>query len=165
LPFVPTPMGKGVISDEHPLCVAAARSRALSQADVIFLFGARLNWILHFGRPPRFRADVKIVQIDLHAEELENNVPAEVSLLGSLECVTEQLNASVKRTFGESPANLCGASSWRRELREKVEGNKTRNEVSVTKWFSWKNGAQENLREGFRLSVRVFPRMCCQFQW
>ncbi|XP_074623239.1 2-hydroxyacyl-CoA lyase 1-like [Acropora palmata] len=128
LPFVPTPMGKGVISDEHPLCVAAARSRALSQADVIFLFGARLNWILHFGRPPRFRADVKIVQIDLHAEELENNVPAEVSLLGSLECVTEQLNASVKRTFGESPANLCGASSWRRELREKVEGNKTRNE-------------------------------------
>ena len=27
LPFLPTPMGKGVISDDHPLCVAAARSR------------------------------------------------------------------------------------------------------------------------------------------
>ena len=27
LPFLPTPMGKGVISDEHPQCVAAARSR------------------------------------------------------------------------------------------------------------------------------------------
>ena len=27
LPFLPTPMGKGVISDEHSLCVAAARSR------------------------------------------------------------------------------------------------------------------------------------------
>jgi TPP-dependent trihydroxycyclohexane-1,2-dione (THcHDO) dehydratase len=27
LPFLPTPMGKGVISDQHPLCVAAARSR------------------------------------------------------------------------------------------------------------------------------------------
>lgn len=26
LPFLPTPMGKGVISDEHPYCVAAARS-------------------------------------------------------------------------------------------------------------------------------------------
>ena len=38
-------------------------NRALSQADVIFLFGARLNWILHFGRPPRFQADVKIVQV------------------------------------------------------------------------------------------------------
>ena len=37
--------------------------RALSQADVIFLFGARLNWILHFGKPPRFRPDVKIIQV------------------------------------------------------------------------------------------------------
>lgn len=37
--------------------------RALSQADLIFLFGARLNWILHFGKPPRFKADVKIVQV------------------------------------------------------------------------------------------------------
>lgn len=27
LPFLPTPMGKGLISDEHHMCVAAARSR------------------------------------------------------------------------------------------------------------------------------------------
>lgn len=27
LPFLPTPMGKGVITDVHPLCVAAARSK------------------------------------------------------------------------------------------------------------------------------------------
>lgn len=27
LPFLPTPMGKGVIRDNHPNCVAAARSR------------------------------------------------------------------------------------------------------------------------------------------
>jgi 2-hydroxyacyl-CoA lyase 1 len=29
LPFLPTPMGKGVVSDDHPLCVAAARSKLL----------------------------------------------------------------------------------------------------------------------------------------
>lgn len=27
LPFLPTPMGKGVVPDNHPYCVAAARSR------------------------------------------------------------------------------------------------------------------------------------------
>ena len=27
LPFLPTPMGKGVVPDDHPLCVAAARSK------------------------------------------------------------------------------------------------------------------------------------------
>ena len=37
--------------------------RALCQADVIFLFGARLNWILDFGKPPTFKADVKIIQV------------------------------------------------------------------------------------------------------
>lgn len=42
-------MGKGVIDDDHNLCVIPARSRALQNADVILLVGARLNWILHFG--------------------------------------------------------------------------------------------------------------------
>ena len=27
LPFLPTPMGKGVVTDDHPLCVGPARSR------------------------------------------------------------------------------------------------------------------------------------------
>ena len=64
IPFLPTPMGKGVISDKHPNCVAAARSRALLQCDVILLLGARLNWQLHFGRPPRFSSSVKVVQVN-----------------------------------------------------------------------------------------------------
>lgn len=37
--------------------------RALKEADVILLLGARLNWILHFGKPPRFSASVKIIQV------------------------------------------------------------------------------------------------------
>lgn len=52
-PFLPTPMGKGVIRDDHDQCVSPARSLALLKADVIVLVGARLNWMLHFGKPPR----------------------------------------------------------------------------------------------------------------
>uniref|UniRef100_A0A8B9PGR8 2-hydroxyacyl-CoA lyase n=1 Tax=Apteryx owenii TaxID=8824 RepID=A0A8B9PGR8_APTOW len=63
LPFLPTPMAKGVVPDNHPNCVAAARSTALQYADVIILLGARLNWILHFGLPPRFRQEVKVIQL------------------------------------------------------------------------------------------------------
>lgn len=37
--------------------------RALQHADVIILLGARLNWILHFGLPPRYRQDVKVIQV------------------------------------------------------------------------------------------------------
>jgi len=61
LPFLATPMAKGTISDDHPQFVGQARSHALKTADVILLAGARLNWILHFGKSPRFRPDVKII--------------------------------------------------------------------------------------------------------
>ncbi|KAI3360948.1 hypothetical protein L3Q82_013155, partial [Scortum barcoo] len=90
LPFLPTPMGKGVLPDDHPNCVAAARSRALLQADVVLLLGARLNWILHFGLPPRFDPDVKFIQVDLCAEEMGNNVRPAVALLGDINAIVTQ---------------------------------------------------------------------------
>ena len=31
LPFLPTPMGKGLMADDHPLCVSAARSKCVAQ--------------------------------------------------------------------------------------------------------------------------------------
>lgn len=56
-------MGKGVVSDTDEHCISSARTAALLHADVILLLGARLNWMLHFGRPPRFQNDVKIIQV------------------------------------------------------------------------------------------------------
>jgi thiamine pyrophosphate-dependent acetolactate synthase large subunit-like protein len=49
LPFLRSPMGMGVAPDDHPLSVAAARTLALQNADVVFLMGARFNWIFHPG--------------------------------------------------------------------------------------------------------------------
>ena len=57
------PMGKGVVPDTNERCVSSARTFALQQSDVILLLGARLNWMLHFGKPPRFQADVKVIQV------------------------------------------------------------------------------------------------------
>ena len=54
VPFLRSPMGKGVMPDDHPLSVAAARTLALQNANVVFLMGARFNWIFHFGQPPRY---------------------------------------------------------------------------------------------------------------
>src|SRR3989454_1175834 len=70
VPFLASPMGKGVMPDSHPLSVGAARSHALQNADVVFLMGARLNWIMHFGLPPRFNKDVRIIQLDIAPETI-----------------------------------------------------------------------------------------------
>jgi len=52
------------------MCVAGARSQALRNADVVLLTGARFNWIFHVGLPPCFARGIKVIQIDIPAEEI-----------------------------------------------------------------------------------------------
>ena len=89
-------MGKGVVADDHPLSVGAARSHALKNADVIFLLGARLNWIMHFGLPPRFDTNVRVIQLDISPEAIGNNVPTEVALVGDGKAIVGQLNTALE---------------------------------------------------------------------
>ncbi|XP_039197892.1 2-hydroxyacyl-CoA lyase 1 isoform X2 [Crotalus tigris] len=132
LPFLPTPMGKGVVPDNHQYCVAAARSRALQYADVILLLGARLNWILHFGLPPRFQPDVKVIQVDICAEELGNNVKPAAALLGDIKAVTEQLLDEIKKKLWKYPSD----TDWWKDLRAKVQSNEaTSKALSAEKQF------------------------------
>ncbi len=119
LPFLPSPMGKGVVPDDHPNSVAPARSHALQQADVVFLIGARLNWIMHFGLPPRFAKDVRIVQLDVAAEEIGTNVPTEAALVGDADAIMGQLNAALD----DEPWSFEADSGWWRDLRDKMEEN------------------------------------------
>ena len=64
LPFFATSMGRGTVPDDHPCCVSAARSAALRGADVAIVFGARLNWQLHFGDPPKWAPNVAFILVD-----------------------------------------------------------------------------------------------------
>jgi 2-hydroxyacyl-CoA lyase 1 len=43
IPFLPSPMGKGVVSDSHSSNVSSAHSAAMKNADVVLMLGARLN--------------------------------------------------------------------------------------------------------------------------
>ncbi|XP_049587331.1 2-hydroxyacyl-CoA lyase 1 isoform X2 [Syngnathus scovelli] len=119
LPFLPTPMGKGVLPDDHPKCVAAARSRALLQTDVVLLLGARLNWMLHFGLPPRFDPNVKIIQVDLCPEEMGNNVRPAVALLGDINAVVTQLRECLIKDGWKYPSD----TKWWSSLKEKMTSN------------------------------------------
>jgi len=120
IPFLATPMGKGVVSDLHPNSVAAARTDALLNAEVILLIGARLNWILHFGLPPRFSSDVKFIQIDICAEELSNNVRASVNLVGDARAVVHQLNDE----YSKHPFTFPSNAPWIEFLQTKSIANK-----------------------------------------
>lgn len=97
IPFLPTPMGKGVLPDSHPSNAGTARSAALKGADVVLILGARLNWILHYGEAPKYNPNVKIIQVDISAEEIgKNNGDAELGIIGDINVVTKQLSDSLQ---------------------------------------------------------------------
>ena len=122
LPFLPTPMGKGVLPDSHPLNASSARSAALKNADVVLLLGARLNWILHFGDDPKWSANVKFIQVDSSAEEIgHNNSHPELGLIGDIKVVTAQLTAAL-HGWRYDPS-LPYMATTIRQSREKNETN------------------------------------------
>ena len=124
MPFLPSPMGKGVVPDGHPLSVAAARTYALQNADLVFTIGARLNWIMHFGLPPRFREDLRVVQLDVAAEEIGATVPAEAALVGDAKTVMAQMVAELE----EEPWQIAADNPWRQALDKE---RKTKQDATV----------------------------------
>ena len=119
VPFVRTPKGKGIMPDDHPLSAGAARTLALQQADVVFLMGARFNWILHFGLAPRYSPNVRVIQLDINAESMHQNKPAEVALLGDGKAIMQQLNQALAGRQWFHPQS----SPWRQAISKKSEEN------------------------------------------
>ncbi len=119
LPYLATPMAKGVIPDDHSQSIAPARSYALQNADVVFLIGARLNWILHFGLPPRFNEKVRVIQLDISQEEIGTNVPTEVALVGDAKAIVNQINVALEK----NPWSYPSETTWWTGLRNKSTEN------------------------------------------
>ena len=79
---------------------------------MILLLGARLNWILHFGKPPRFDDSVKVIQVlmfcgNIHVCHQSANVYC--ILKGGSFAVTlfdKPNNFNVKVTVGMDSSNV-----------------------------------------------------------
>lgn len=128
IPFLATPMGKGLVSDSHELCAAAARSLAIGQCDVALVVGARLNWLLHFGEPPKWSQDVKFILVDISKEEVELRNPA-VGLVGDARIVLQQINLEIK----DDPFALGDKHPWVEAIREKTRKNAKKMNESLSR--------------------------------
>lgn len=90
MPFISTSMGRGVVPDDSQYCVNAARSLALSGADVVLVLGAALNWQLHFGEPPKWSNDATFILIDNYITPRDKEV-AKMSIEGAIGPSVEHL--------------------------------------------------------------------------
>jgi acetolactate synthase-1/2/3 large subunit len=112
IPAVPTPLARGCIPDDHPLSCFISRSRAMAQADVVLFMGAKLNFILSYGRPPRFNPQARTIQVDVAPEEIGRNRPIDVGIVGDAKAVLTQLLEAWKQP--DKPLK----SSWPESLKE-----------------------------------------------
>ena len=119
IPYLPMSMAKGLLPDTHPQSVAAARSLALSRADVVMLVGARLNWLLGHGASPPWSADAKFIQIDVAASEFDSNRPIAAPLTGDIGSV---MSALLDRIGGHP---IVAPTAWTGELAERRARNDT----------------------------------------
>ncbi len=120
IPFLPSPMGRGFIPDDHPLNFSSARSGMMNNTDVVLIVGSRLNWMFGFGR--QFPADAKIIHIDIEPEEIGANRGVEVGIIGDAKTVLQQLLSELE---GKTDGLAAKASEgpWLSALRERVEHN------------------------------------------
>ncbi|CAL5186305.1 unnamed protein product [Lathyrus oleraceus] len=128
IPFLPTPMGKGLLPDDHRLAASAARSLAIGKCDVAVVIGARLNWLLHFGESPKWAEGVKFVLVDVSSEEIELRKPF-LGLVGDAKQVLETLNKEIK----DDPFCLGNTHPWVDAISKKTKENASKMEAQLAK--------------------------------
>ena len=120
MPFLPSPMGRGSIPDDHPLCFSCARTVAMRGADVVLVLGARLNWMFGMGRA--FRPEAKIIQVDIAPEEIGLHRPVAVGAVADAGRFLQALLADLEgKTKGL--AERAHEGEWLSALRESREKN------------------------------------------
>ncbi|CAL0317319.1 unnamed protein product [Lupinus luteus] len=128
IPFLPTPLGKGLLPDTHHLAATAARSLAIGKCDVAVVVGARLNWLLHFGESPKWSNDVKFILVDISEEEIQLRKP-HLGLVGDAKQIVEILNKEIK----DDPFCLGKTHPWVEAISKKVKDNVEKMEAQLVK--------------------------------
>ncbi len=128
IPFYTTPQGRGVVPDDHPLSFPAARSTAFREADLVMVVGTRLNYVIGHLSPPRFRADARLIQVDINPSEIGHNRPADVGIVGDARTVLNQLLDAADGTLDRGRY-----AAWREHLAgvERAKADESERQMST----------------------------------
>lgn len=83
IPYLPMSMAKGLMPDNGPMSALSCRSDIMEKADVVMIIGARLNWMLSFGRG-KWNPAIKFIQLDVEPQEMDVNVPIAAPVVGDM---------------------------------------------------------------------------------
>ncbi len=107
IPYLPMSMAKGLMPDDGPLSAISCRSSIMKNADVVMIIGARLNWLLSFGKG-KWHPDTKFIQLDVEPQEMDVNVPIAAPVIGDMGLSLDAILAGMEgRSMNTDPAWLA----------------------------------------------------------
>lgn len=111
IPYYPMSMAKGLLPDNGPLSAISCRSTIMEEADVVVVIGARLNWMLSFGRG-KWNPAGKFIQLDACADEIDRNVPIAAPVVGDMRTSLQMILDGLKgKTVASDPTWVSGLQS------------------------------------------------------
>lgn len=114
IPYLPMSMAKGLMPDDGPLSALSCRSTIMEKADVVIVAGARLNWMLSFGRG-KWNPAIKFVQLDVEPQEIDVNVPIAAPVVGDMGLALDAILA------GLTEAKMNADPAWVASLQEEAK--------------------------------------------
>jgi len=125
IPYLPMSMAKGLMPDKGPLSAISCRSTIMEKADVVIIIGARLNWMLSFGRG-KWNPSVKFVQLDVEPQEIDINVPIAAPVVGD---IGESLDALLAAL---STRNMSAHPDWLTSLQTEAKDKNAKLAAHIT---------------------------------
>ncbi len=115
IPLFTVELARGIVSDDHPLCMGSGYPAAnpmaskLREADAVLILGERLDFRLGFGEA--FAPGAQLIHAYPNAAEIGRNRPVRVGMVADSGAVTEQMLA-------EARGRVWVEAAWVKELRD-----------------------------------------------
>ncbi len=119
IPYLSMSMAKGLMPDDGPLSALSCRSTIMEKADAVVVIGARINWMLSFGRG-KWNPDMKFIQLDVEPTEIDRNVPIAAPVVGDMGESLDMMLAAMKgRSMSTDPTWIPSLQSEAKEKNAK----------------------------------------------
>ncbi|MDE6321447.1 MAG: oxalyl-CoA decarboxylase [Muribaculaceae bacterium] len=136
IPYLAMSMAKGLMPDAGELSALSCRSTIMEKADVVVVIGARINWMLSFGRG-KWNPGIKFIQLDVEAKEIDRNVPIAAPVVGDMGQSLDMILAGLKgKTMSTDPTWVPSLQAESKEKNAKFAQRLTdaANTMPMTHW-------------------------------
>jgi 2-hydroxyacyl-CoA lyase 1 len=129
IPFITSPMARGFLPDDHPLCANQVRRWIQSQADVVLMAGACFDWRFRFGG--ELSPGARVIHVDIDPSVLGKNLTGALTIQADSGNFLTQLQGAME--VEARPQSNERMESWLQHVRAASEETRRQRSAWMTK--------------------------------